>query len=170
MALPHRTRLAHLIQRDQTIRAAFIGLGGWDTHVNEGSVHGQLANHLKPLGDGLANFIKQLGPAYSDTVIVVISEFGRTVHENGNGGTDHGHGNVMWVMGGGVRGRRVYGRWAGLNNAALYQDRDVAITTDFREPIAAVLRTHMQLSAAQIAQIFPQRPADSGHVTGLVRV
>jgi uncharacterized protein (DUF1501 family) len=100
----------------------------------------------------------------------VISEFGRTVHENGNGGTDHGHGNVMWVMGGGVRGRRVYGRWAGLNNAALYQDRDVAITTDFREPIAAVLRTHMQLSAAQIAQIFPSRPADSGHITGLVRV
>jgi uncharacterized protein (DUF1501 family) len=164
------TRLAHLIQRDQTIRTAFIGLGGWDTHVNEGSVHGQLANHLKPLGDGLANFIKQLGPAYSDTVIVVISEFGRTVHENGNGGTDHGHGNVMWMMGGGVRGRRVYGRWAGLNNAALYQERDVAITTDFREPIAAVLRTHMQLSASQIAQIFPHRPADSGNVSGLVRV
>jgi uncharacterized protein (DUF1501 family) len=164
------TRLAHLVQRDSTIKAAFVGLGGWDTHVNEGSVRGQLTNHLKALGDGLANFIHQLGPAYGDTVIVVFSEFGRTVHENGNGGTDHGHGNVMWVMGGGVRGRRVYGRWTGLSAPELYQERDLAITTDFREPIAMVLRTHMQLSASQIDRIFPERPADSGNVGGLIRV
>ena len=131
---------------------------------------GQLANHLKPLGDGLANFINALGPAYGDTVIVVISEFGRTVHENGNGGTDHGHGNVMWVMGGGVRGRRVYGRWAGLNDAALYQERDVAMTTDFREPIAAVLRTHMQLSASQIARSFPTARPIRATSAALIRV
>jgi uncharacterized protein (DUF1501 family) len=164
------TRLAHLIQRDATIRTAFIGLGGWDTHVSEGSVKGQLANHLKPLGDGLANFVRQLGPAYSDTVILVISEFGRTVHENGNGGTDHGHGNVMWVMGGPVRGRQVYGRWAGLSKGALYQERDLAVTTDFREPIATVLRSHMGIAGAQIDRIFPNRPTESGNVRGLIRV
>jgi len=164
------TRLAHLIERDQSIRASFIGLGGWDTHVSEGSARGQLANHLKPLGDGLANFANQLGPAYGDTVILVISEFGRTVHENGNGGTDHGHGNVMWVMGGPVRGRRIYGHWDGLSSGELYQERDLAVTTDFREPIAAVLRAHMGIPPAQIARIFPNRPADSDNVSGLIKV
>ncbi len=96
-------RLAWLIQRDPSVRLAFISLGGWDTHVNQGSINGQLANHLKPLGDGLADFARRLGPAYDDTAILVLSEFGRTVRENGNGGTDHGHGNVMWVMGPGAR-------------------------------------------------------------------
>jgi uncharacterized protein (DUF1501 family) len=163
-------RMAHLIQRDPTIRLAFVALGGWDTHVNQGSVTGQLANHLKPLGDGLASFARQLGPAYGDTVILVISEFGRTVHENGNGGTDHGHGNVMWVMGGPVRGRCVYGRWGGLAPAALYQERDLAVTTDFREPISQVLRAHLGLPAAQLDRIFPHRPPDSGNVSTLIKV
>jgi uncharacterized protein (DUF1501 family) len=162
-------RLAHLIQRDPSIRLAFMALGGWDTHVNQGSAKGQLANHLKPLGDGLASFAKQLGPAYDDTVILVISEFGRTVHENGNAGTDHGHGNVMWVMGGPVRGRRVYGRWTGLSTAALYQERDLAVTTDFREPIGTVLRAHMGLQSAQVDRIFPNRPPDSGNVIKLIK-
>src|ERR1700730_14806821 len=107
-------RLARLIGRDPTIRVAFMALGGWDTHVSEGAANGQLAGHLKPLGEGLASLAKQLGPSYQDTVIMVISEFGRTMHENGNGGTDHGHGNVMWVMGGPVKGRKVYGKWPGL--------------------------------------------------------
>ena len=124
-------RLAHLIQRDPSIRLAFMALGGWDTHVNQELAKGQLANHLKPLGDGLASFAKQLGPAYDDTVILVISEFGRTVHENGNAGTDHGHGNLMWVLGGPVRGRRVHGRWTGLSTAALYQERDLALFNGF---------------------------------------
>jgi uncharacterized protein (DUF1501 family) len=163
-------RLARLIARDPSIRLAFLALGGWDTHVNQGSSQGQLANHLKPLGDGLASFVKDLGPAYDDTVIVVISEFGRTVHENGNGGTDHGHGNVMWVMGGPVRGRRVYAPWNGLAPAELYQERDVAVTTDFREPISLVLNTHMGLPPSQIARIFPQGPRDSGTTSGLIRV
>ena len=164
------TRLAHLIQQDSTIRLAFVALGGWDTHVNQGSSTGQLANHLKPLGDGLASLVKQLGTAYDDTVILVVSEFGRTVNENGNGGTDHGHGNVMWVMGGRVRGRRVYGRWAGLATADRYQGRDVAVTTDFREPICQVLRYHMSLPDGQITRIFPNRPKDSGNVAALIRV
>jgi uncharacterized protein (DUF1501 family) len=162
-------RLARLIQRDSSVRLAFVSLGGWDTHVNQGSSTGQLTNHLKPLGDGLADFAKKLGSAYDDTVIVVLSEFGRTVRENGNGGTDHGHANVMWVMGGPVRGRRIYGKWPGLSPADLYQERDLAVTTDFREPIAQILRIHLGLSAPQIQRIFPQQPTSSGHVSTLIK-
>ncbi len=162
-------RLAWLIQRDSSVRLAFISLGGWDTHVNQGSISGQLANHLKPLGDGLADLKKRLGPAYDDTVIVVLSEFGRTVRENGNGGTDHGHGNVMWIMGGLVRGGIVYGKWPGLARGDLYQERDLAVTTDFREPIAQVLGNHLGLSTSAIQKILPRRPADCGHVSTLIR-
>ena len=162
-------RLARFIRRDPTIRVAFMALGGWDTHVSEGAATGQLAGHLKPLADGLASFAKSLGPAYQETVIVVISEFGRTMRENGNGGTDHGHGNVMWVMGGPVRGGRVYGRWPGLSTGSLYQERDLAVTTDFREPIAAVLETHMGLGATQLVQVFPSAPRPSGNVAGMLK-
>jgi uncharacterized protein (DUF1501 family) len=127
-------------------------------------------NNLKQLSDGLAGFAQQLGPAYSDTVVMVISEFGRTMRENGNGGTDHGHGNVTWVMGGPVRGGRIYGRWPGLGPGELYQERDLAVTTDFREPISAVLRGHLGLSPTQLASIFPDRPTDSGNTARLVAV
>ena len=163
------TRLARLIQQNPSVRLAFISLGGWDTHVNQGSTGGQLANHLKPLGDGLADFARRLGPAYDDTVVLVISEFGRTVRENGNGGTDHGHGNVVWAMGGSVRGRSVYGKWPGLSPGDLYEGRDLAVTTDFREPIAQVLRIHLGMSTTQIQRIFPNRPADTGHVSALMK-
>jgi uncharacterized protein (DUF1501 family) len=161
-------RLARLIARDPTIRLAFLAVSGWDTHINEGSFKGQLANHLKPLGDGLASFADQLGPAYADTVILVISEFGRTVRENGNGGTDHGHGNVMWVMGGPVRGGQVYGSWNGLSPTNLYQERDVAVTTDFREPISNILRAHMGMTAQQVSAIFPGRPNETGNTRSLI--
>ena len=162
-------RLARLIARDPTIRLAFLAVGGWDTHVNEGSFKGQLANRLKPFGDGLASFANQLGPAYADTVVLVVSEFGRTVHENGNGGTDHGHGNVMWVMGGAISGGRVYADWNGLASSDLYQERDLPVTTDFRAPISSILRSHMRVTPQQINLIFPRRPADNGHLSGLVR-
>ena len=162
------TRLAHLIARDPSIRIAFMALGGWDTHVNQGANRGQLAQRLKPLGDGLADFARQLGPAYADTVIIVISEFGRTVRENGDAGTDHGHGNVMWLMGGPVRGGRVYADWRGLSPAALYQERDVPVTIDFREPIGRVLSAHLGLDEARIARVFPHRPAPTGHTAGIV--
>ena len=99
-------RVARLIARDGGTQLAVVELGGWDTHVNQGSGAGQLANRLKPLGDGLMALIRALGHTYKETVIVVMSEFGRTVRENGNGGTDHGHGNAMWVMGGSVRGEK----------------------------------------------------------------
>jgi uncharacterized protein (DUF1501 family) len=149
------TRLAGLISRDRNIRLAFMNFGGWDTHVRQGADQGQLAGRLHPLGEGLAAFARGLGPDWQDTVIVVMSEFGRTVHENGNGGTDHGHGNVMWVMGGPVRGGRVYGQWPGLASAALYQGRDLAVTTDYRQVLAGIIERHLRLPDAAMAQLFP---------------
>jgi uncharacterized protein (DUF1501 family) len=149
-------RLAQLIKRDPSIRLAFIALGGWDTHVNQGAANGQLANHLRPLAEGVASLAKNLGPAWGDTVVVTMSEFGRTVHENGNAGTDHGHGNVMWVAGGNVRGRQVYTRWPGLSQSELYQGRDLPVTTDFRAVIAAILERHMGLNRATVAKVFPE--------------
>jgi uncharacterized protein (DUF1501 family) len=148
-------RLGRLIAEDARIRLAFASLGGWDTHVNQGDSNGQLANHLRPLGDGLALFATGLGQGWNDTVVIVLSEFGRTVRENGNGGTDHGHGNVMWVLGGGVRGGRVYGDWPGLEAARLYQGRDLAITTDYRVVVATILDRHLRLGDQHLAQIFP---------------
>ncbi len=106
-------RLARVMRKDPRVTLAFMALGGWDTHVNQGSSKGQLARNLEQLGKGLAALQTELGSTYADTTILVMSEFGRTVHENGNGGTDHGHGNVMWVLGGGIRGGRVYGDWRG---------------------------------------------------------
>jgi uncharacterized protein (DUF1501 family) len=151
-------RLASIIRRDNAIKIAFIALGGWDTHVNQGSTRGQLANRLQALGQGMATFTKELGPTLDDTVILVISEFGRTVHENGNGGTDHGHGNVTWAMGGPINGGTVYGDWPGLASDSLYQNRDLAVTSDFRTVIATVIERHMGLPDATLAKIFPQIP------------
>jgi uncharacterized protein (DUF1501 family) len=151
-------RLARLIRRERGIRLAFASLGGWDTHVNQGRGKGQLANRLQPLADGLVALAKGLGSDWDDTVVAVISEFGRTVRENGNGGTDHGHGNVVWVMGGAVHGGRVYGDWPGLAKAQLYQGRDLAVTTDYRSVFAAILERHLGLADRQLAQIFPGLP------------
>lgn len=159
-------RVAGLFRRDPRTRLAFFGLGGWDTHVNEGQADGQLAHHLKPLGSGLMTLAKGLGPLYKDTTILVISEFGRTAHENGNGGTDHGHGNVMWVLGGAVKGGRVHGQWPGLAEDQLYQKRDLAVTTDFRSVIDAVLAGPMNLGEQQRRTVFP---GFTGHpLSGLV--
>jgi uncharacterized protein (DUF1501 family) len=157
-------RLAGLMTRDRHIRLAFAALGGWDTHVNQGNDTGQLAGRLKPLGDGLAAFAKGLGPDWNDTVVVVISEFGRTVRENGNRGTDHGHGNAIWIAGGKVNGGKVYGDWPGLADAQLYQNRDLAITTDYRHVLAMVLERHLRLPGAAMAKIFPDMPAPRGNL------
>jgi uncharacterized protein (DUF1501 family) len=145
-------QLARLMATDPAIRVAFLGLGGWDTHVNQGP---QLQRNLKALGDGLAALASGLGPAFGETAILVMSEFGRTARENGNGGTDHGYGNAMWVLGGGVAGGRFHGRWPGLGEAQLYQGRDLAVTTDYRAVAAAVLQEHMGLSREQVGQVFP---------------
>ncbi|HEX6443300.1 MAG TPA: DUF1501 domain-containing protein [Stellaceae bacterium] len=148
-------RFAGLLAGDRNIRLAFLSLGGWDTHVRQGNHEGQLAQRLRPLGDGLAEFAKALGRDWDDTVTVVISEFGRTVKENGDGGTDHGHGNVIWVLGGGVRGGRIYGEWPGFSETALYEKRDLAVTTDYRSVLASVVARHLHLPDRALSQIFP---------------
>jgi uncharacterized protein (DUF1501 family) len=152
-------RLARIMRQDSRVQLAFLALGGWDTHVNQGSSQGQLARNLEALGKGLSTLQQELGPVYAETTIVVMSEFGRTVAENGNGGTDHGHGNVMWVMGGNVKGGKVYGQFPGLQVNQLHQGRDLAITTDFRTVIGSLLTQHLQLTSVQMAKIFPKYQA-----------
>ncbi|MDE2441861.1 MAG: DUF1501 domain-containing protein [Betaproteobacteria bacterium] len=148
-------RLARLMRSDPRLRLAFLGVGGWDTHANQGAGRGQLASHLQPLASGLATLAQGLGPALDETVVVVMSEFGRTVRENGNGGTDHGHGNVMWLLGGGVVGGKVHGRWPELGAGALHEGRDLAVTTDFRDVLATLAERHLRLKDSDLATLFP---------------
>ena len=154
-------RLATLMRRDASIQFGFFALGGWDTHANQGSASGQLANRLQPLGLGLATLAHRLGPVFADTTIVVMSEFGRTARENGNGGTDHGHGNVMWVLGGNVAGGKVYGDWQGLSGSGLHEGRDLPVTTDFRLVLAQVASRHLHLDDRLLTQVFPAMPVQS---------
>jgi uncharacterized protein (DUF1501 family) len=151
-------RLARLMARDPRIQVSFLAVGGWDTHINQGASQGQLARNLEQLGKGLIALQTGLGVAYQQTTIVVMSEFGRTVKENGNGGTDHGHGNVMWLLGGGIRGGKVYGKWAGLEPAQRYQGRDLAVTTDFRDVLATVLTRQLAVDQSNLQQVFPRYP------------
>ncbi|MBE9142739.1 DUF1501 domain-containing protein [Planktothrix mougeotii] len=148
-------QLASLLVRDPSIQLAFMALGGWDTHINQGAATGVLANRLNPLAEGLAVLVERLGEVYRDTTVVVMSEFGRTVHENGNGGTDHGYGNVMWLLGGAVQGGKVYGKWPGLGKSELFEQRDLRVTTDFREVIAQILLSNFKLNSEQLLRVFP---------------
>ena len=146
-------QLAQLIKANLGVQVAFADIGGWDHHVNEGAVEGQLANVLGDFSQSLAAFWIDLGDLAEDTVIVTMSEFGRTARENGNRGTDHGHANVMFVLGGPVRGGRVYGRWPGLDQSQLYEGRDLALTTDFRQVIGEAVARHMGNN--NLATVFP---------------
>lgn len=145
-------RVARLMVSDARTQLAFMEVGGWDSHVGQKSL---LDRNLANLGKGLRTLTEGLGDIYNDTVILVISEFGRTVAENGNLGTDHGRGNAIWLLGGAINGGKVYGEWTGLEEADLHQKRDLKITTDFREVIGTVLKEHMELSDSAIAQVFP---------------
>ena len=147
-------KLATMMKRDSKIQVAFMDVGGWDTHINQGNAQGQLANKLGKLGQAVMALASGLGERYRDTTIIVMSEFGRTVAENGNQGTDHGHGNVMWVSGGKVSGGKVYGEWPGLEQSQLHEQRDLAITTDFRSVIGQVLSNQFNLTTPQITQIL----------------
>jgi uncharacterized protein (DUF1501 family) len=147
-----------LMVNDSRVQLGFMGIGGWDTHINQGSSQGQMASRLRFLGDGLALFAQELGPIYKDTIMLVMSEFGRTVQENGNGGTDHGHGNVVWAMGEAVKGRQIYGKWPGLSSSQRYEGRDLAVTTDFRAVIATILVNHLHLNSSQVSQVLPGYP------------
>ena len=146
-------QLAQLIKANLGVQVAFADIGGWDHHVNEGSVEGQLANVLGDFSGSIAAFWNDLGDLGEDTVVVTMSEFGRTARENGNRGTDHGHANVMFVLGGPVRGGKVYGRWPGLDQSQLYEGRDLALTTDFRQVIGEAVTRHM--GNKNLAQVFP---------------
>lgn len=148
-------RLAQLMKGNSQAQLAFTALGGWDTHANQGNSRGSLANNLRPLGESLATLVRELGPLYQDTVIIVMSEFGRTVKENGNRGTDHGYGNALWVLGGGIRGGKLYGEWPGLERSQLFEERDLAVTTDYRDAISSILQQHLQLQKQQISRVFP---------------
>lgn len=163
-------RLATLLRNDARIQLAFMDLGGWDTHANQGAASGQLANRLAPLGQGLSALATRLGPVWDDTVVVVMSEFGRTAHQNGNGGTDHGHGNVMWLLGGKVAGGKVHGRWPGMDASALHEGRDLAVTTDFRQVLAAVAERHMRLADARMNAVFPGFAMQSAGAPALLRI
>ena len=146
-------QLAQLVKADLGVQVAFADIGGWDHHVNEGSTQGQIANVLREFSQSLAAFWTDLGDQGEDTVVVTMSEFGRTARENGNRGTDHGHANVMFVMGGPVRGGKVYGRWPGLGQSQLYEGRDLALTTDFRQVLGEVVVRH--LGNTDLSPVFP---------------
>lgn len=146
-------QLAQLIKANLGVQVAFADIGGWDHHVNEGAAEGQLANVLRDFSQSLAAFWVDLGDLGEDTVVVTMSEFGRTARENGNRGTDHGHANVMFVLGGPVKGGKVYGRWPGLDQSQLYEGRDLALTTDFRQVIAEAVVRHM--GNQNLASVFP---------------
>ena len=146
-------QLAQLIKANLGVQVAFADIGGWDHHVNEGATEGQLANVLGDFSLAISAFWIDLGDLGEDTVVVTMSEFGRTARENGNRGTDHGHANVMFVLGGPVKGGKVYGPWPGLDPSQLYEGRDLAVTTDFRQVIGEAVARHM--GNKNLAQVFP---------------
>ena len=145
--------IAQLIKSGVGIEVAFADVGGWDTHVNQGSSTGQLAARLTDFSRSIAALVTDLGDRMDDVLILSMSEFGRMVRQNGNGGTDHGHAGAMFVIGGGVRGGKVHGQWPGLEREQLYEGRDLALTTDFRAVFADVLTRH--LGASNLSPVFP---------------
>jgi len=146
-------QVAQLIKANLGVEVAFADIGGWDHHVNEGSVQGQIANLTREFSQSITAFWTDLGDLGENTVIVTMSEFGRTARENGNRGTDHGHANVMFVLGGPVRGGKVYGRWPGLQPEQLYEGRDLAVTTDFRQVLGEAVYGH--LGSRDLQRVFP---------------
>jgi uncharacterized protein (DUF1501 family) len=158
-------QIGQLIKSDLGLEIAFTELGGWDNHVNEGSSTGQLATRLDDFGRGLAALVTDLGDRMADVVVLTMSEFGRAVAENGNRGTDHGHGNAMMAIGGAVRGGKIYGKWPGLRMDQRYDQRDLAVTTDFRDVFAEVVVRH--LGVTDPAPIFPGHAIKASNFPGL---
>lgn len=145
-------RIAKLMREKYTL--GFVDVGGWDTHVGQGAATGYLAGRFDELGRGLAGFADEMGGDWKDTVVVVVSEFGRTFRENGNRGTDHGHGSVYWVLGGGVQGGRVLGEQVAVNKAGLFQNRDYPVINEYRATFGGLFARMYGLSAAQTDTIF----------------
>jgi len=160
-------QIAQLSKANLGVEVAFAELGGWDTHINQGAAQGQLATRLDDFARGLAALTADLGDRMEDTVVLTMSEFGRAVSENGNRGTDHGHGNAMLVIGGGVRGGQVFGKWPGLAVPQRYEGRDLAVTTDFRDVFAEIVVRH--LGVADAKPIFPGYDVQASRFPGLFR-
>jgi uncharacterized protein (DUF1501 family) len=159
-------QVAQLLKANLGVEAAFSDIGGWDTHQNQGSSNGQLANRLREFSDSLAAFWKDMGDDAGNITLVTMSEFGRTARQNGTGGTDHGHANVMFVLGGAVKGGKIYGRWPGLANEHLNEGRDLAVTTDFRQILGeAAAKT---LGARNLDIVFPGGRIDSRHFLNIL--
>ena len=146
-------QIAQLMKANLGVEAAFSDIGGWDTHQNQGNVNGQLANRLKEFSESIAAFWKDMGDDAENITLVTMSEFGRTARQNGTGGTDHGHANVMFVLGGSVKGGKVYGKWPGLSNEQLNEGRDLAVTTDFRNVLGEA--AYKTLGAKNVDAVFP---------------
>ena len=143
----------------------FVDVGGWDTHVNQGAAQGVLANNFSDLGRGLAGFAQEMGPVWKQTVVLVVSEFGRTFRENGTRGTDHGHGTVYWVLGGGLgaAGGKVVGEQVTLERNALFQNRDYPVLNEYRAVLAGLFGRQFGLSRAELDKVFAGvQPKDMG--------
>jgi uncharacterized protein (DUF1501 family) len=159
-------QVAQLIKSDIGLEIAFTDIGGWDTHANQGSSQGQLALRLTELAQGLSALYVDLEERAEDVVILTMTEFGRTARENGNRGTDHGHASVMFALGGQVKGGKVYGKWPGLKSHQLYEGRDLAVTTDFRDVFAELAKKH--LGATDLNAIFPGYQVNASNFKGLI--
>ena len=159
-------QVAQLIKADIGLEVAFVDVEGWDHHSNEGSIDGRMMQGLQPFGQALAAFYEDLGDRMEDVVVLTMSEFGRTARENGNRGTDHGHANVMFAMGGPVQGGKVFGDWPGLAGEQLNENRDLALTTDFRDVFAELLDRH--LGATNVDAVFPRFTPDPERYKGLI--
>jgi len=162
----HLRQIAQLIKSDVGLEIAFADVGGWDTHVNQGGATGQLANRLDDFSKSIAALVQDLGTRMADVTILTMSEFGRTAHQNGNGGTDHGHATAMFVIGGDVKGKKVHGKWPGLEPEQLNEGRDLALTTDFRSVFSEVAFKH--LGAAKMDAVFPGYNGDQSKWLGLL--
>ncbi len=160
-------QIAQLIKAGVGLEVAFTDLNGWDTHGNEGGARGQLANLLAQFAAGINALITDLGTArMDDVVILTMSEFGRTVRENGTRGTDHGHANAMFIIGGRVHGGKVYGQWPGLKDEQLFEGRDLALTTDFRDVFSEVAAKH--LGSVDLQKVFPGYTANASKFRGML--
>jgi uncharacterized protein (DUF1501 family) len=157
---------AQLIKAGVGLEVAFADIGGWDTHVNEGNQQGQLSNLLRQFSSAIAALYADLGQRMDDVVILTMSEFGRTARENGNRGTDHGHANAMFVVGNSIRGGKVYGQWPGLKSDQLYEGRDLALTTDFRDVFGEI--AHKHLGTANLKAVFPGYEASPAKFRGFL--
>ena len=161
--------IARLAKADVGLEIAFAESTNWDHHVNEGAATGQIANRLDDFSRGLAALVQDLGERMADTVILTMSEFGRAVAQNGSGGTDHGHGNAMFAIGGPVKGREVYGAWPGLAADRRFEGRDLAVTTDFRDVFSEVMMKHLGADAATSAKVFPGYQVKTAAFRGVLR-